>query len=94
MKLKLNLFFYNWDDFKNRVLHAETGNFSSNYKMLLKTVTVEIPDGIDLTKTQYQKAQYLSKLSEAQKQVEKKRNELYEAEEIVKNMLAIEHQPD
>ncbi len=89
MKLELNLFFYVWNDWEKRELHADTSKSDSDHRLALKTVTVEIPDGIDFTETKYQEAQYLKGLSVAEKRVEEKRKELYQAEEIVKNMLAL-----
>ncbi len=94
MKLELKLFYYDWNDFKDRKIEAETVGYESDCRIKLKTVTVEIPDDIDLNETQYKKAVYFNKLGAAEKAVQAKRTELHILEEIVKNMLAIEHKPD
>ena len=94
MKLKLKLFYYDWNAFNERKIEAETVGYDSDCKVRLKTVTVEIPDDIDLSESQYKEAVYFHKLSAAEKAVQQKRTELHIAEEIVKNMLAIEHKPN
>ncbi len=94
MKLELNLFYYDWNDYNERKIEADTCGYHTDAKVKLKTVTVEIPDDIDLNETQYKQAIYFNKLSAAEKAVQAKRTELHILEEIVKNMLAIEHKSD
>lgn len=97
MKLKLNLYYSAFscdlDDFKNLKIEAKTNDYESDYELRFKTVTVEIPDDLGLTEKEYKAAFYLKHLSMAEQKVIEKRDELYRAEEVVKNMLAIEHEP-
>jgi len=53
-----------------------------------KEVVVDIPDDFKLTETEFNKAVHLKNLSIAEREVEEKRDQLYRAEEVVKNMLA------
>lgn len=89
MKLELRLTYSTWENYNTRSLQASTSSTLSDYEILVKTVTVEIPDIIDMTEKEFDDAQYMKRLSDAERKVEKKRRELNEAEEIVKNMLAI-----
>jgi len=96
MKLKLNLqyssFHSDYDNFENLKVEATTSDYNSEYHITFKTVTVEIPDDVGLTEKEYKQAFYLKHLSAAELEVQKKRDELTRAEEVVKNMKAIEYQ--
>lgn len=98
MKLKLNLYYSafncDYDNFENLEIEARTGEYESDYEVRFKSVTVELPDNTGLTETQFKKAYYLKHLSLAELEVKTKRDELTRAEEVVKNMMAIEHNPN
>lgn len=97
MKLKLHLYYNAFsidsERFNDLEIEAETSDFDSDYKIRFKTVTVEIPDNLELTEKEYKDAFYFKHLSLAEQEVQKKRDELHRAEEVVKNMMAIEHNP-
>lgn len=89
MKLKLKLQFATWDSYEDRKLSATTETFDNDYRFDVREVTVEIPDDVDFTEKEFNDAIYMKNLSAAEKIVKKKRDELYRAEEVVKNMLAL-----
>jgi hypothetical protein len=89
MKLTLNLVYKTYIDYENRELIVTPTEYESDYDIIVRCVTVDIPDGIDLTEKEFNYAVQLRELSVAEKEVEVKRRELHKAEEIVKNMLAL-----
>lgn len=96
MKLKLHLYYNafgsDFHNFKGLTIQAKTNDYDSEYEVVFKTVVVDIKD-CSLTEKEYKDAYYLKKLSAAELEVEKKRKELHLAEETVKNMMAISHDP-
>ena len=94
MKLNLNLYYdcfqSDLDNFKHIEINAKTRDYETDYELVFKSVVVEIPDDIGLTEQEYKKAYHLKHLSAAEKDVMEKRDALTRAEEVVKNMLALE----
>lgn len=98
MKLEIDLYYYSFLSYSAGLQCQSSGCLSSDTdantnKIKIKTVTVNIPDDLEISKREFDKAVHLSRLSEAERRVEIKRDELTNAEEVVKNMMAIEHTP-
>lgn len=91
MKLRLRLTYNTneFEDFKEKQVQANTNDWFSDYEIMFREVVVDIPDDFQLTEKQYKDALYLKKLNKAENRVEEKKKELHQAEEVVKNMLAL-----
>ena len=86
MKQKLYIYKCKYSD-SLTIMSLEMDHFGP----MIREVTVDLPDDLIPSDEEYKRLLYLHELSSAEKQVEIKRDELTQAEEIVKNMLAIEH---
>lgn len=90
MKLEVKLVYSAYSDFENKKLHASSFfDDDIDGEVSVRKVTVEIPDDAELTLKEFNDAHYLKRLTAAEREVRRKRDELFRAEEVVKNMLAI-----
>ena len=72
-------------------ISLHSADMSSCYP-LIKEVTIELPDDTKPSQKKCAEIVYLWELGEAERVVEEKRRDLFQAEEALKNMLALEHQ--
>lgn len=89
MKKKLYIHMCEWTNELN-----VTSYKSKHQGPLLREVMVDLPDDLIPDEKELKRMMYLYQLDAAQRIVEDKRDELTKAEDIVKNMLAIEHTPE
>ena len=74
-------------------LDIHTISMAEHYP-LIKEVYVNVPDELLPSEKGQKELQYSWTLGKAQSDIEKKQDELAAAEEVLKNLLAIEYQPE
>lgn len=88
--MKIQLYIYKCEYTKEfSVFSFET----KHHGPMVKEVTLDIPSDTLPSDEEYKRLVYLHNLSNAEREVQIKRDELTKAEELVRNMMAIEHKP-